>query len=139
MKGRRVDESGNDCRMRNDPSSAWHAASDRIFIGWLVLFFLTSPPPSIRTRARDERAVKTASSYMQTALHYATEMCIFSRQFAGWIHPFDGCRTVTRKHRNQRGLVTSRCAEIRGESRLPFGKPACPCRQSIPPILCSNT
>lgn len=43
-----------------------------------ALFFLTSLPPLTRTKARDERAVKMPSSYMQTVLHYDTEMCIFS-------------------------------------------------------------
>lgn len=43
-----------------------------------ALFFLTNLPPLTRTKARDERAVKMPSSYMQTVLHYDTEMCIFS-------------------------------------------------------------
>ncbi|XP_076168758.1 uncharacterized protein LOC143147401 [Ptiloglossa arizonensis] len=51
-------------------------------------FFLTSLPPSTRTKARDERAVKTANSYMQTALHYATEICIFSRAICWPDSPF---------------------------------------------------
>lgn len=77
-----------------------------------ALFFLTSLPPLTRTKARDERAVKMPSSYMQTVLHYDTEMCIFSWQFPGWIHPFDSCPTITRKYHNQCEFMTSLAFKI---------------------------
>lgn len=44
---------------------------------------------------------------MQTELHYDVEMCIFSWQFPGSIHPFGSCRTMTQKYCNQCKLVTS--------------------------------
>lgn len=102
-------ESRNDRTKRNvpPPLSMWHARRSNIFIGSATPFFF-----SRACHLRPGRKPVTNEPWKRRTaickLHCITppRSVYLVGQFAGRIHPFGGCRTVTSKHRNQCKIVT---------------------------------